>query len=170
MPVRGIAPLLSSGALLALLLGLATPQASAAQHLETSLSRGLRIRVLAPAVAGNRLAGRVEAVSSDSLALVHRDTTLWISWASVQALDVSRGKRRALGALQGAGVGALIGGITMACVAAASHDPEHSEWTRGADAAIGFAVGGLMGAWSGAAVGVMVGRERWERIPVPGHR
>lgn len=151
-------------ALLALLLLLALPGAPCAQ----AVPEGARVRVLAPSISGEWIAGTVSRV--DSAALLLRvppaGATLLVPMEELQRVQASRGRGRATleGAIAGATLGALIGFFAV-----------QVEGDTGCVSGCGGASGGgfLIGAGFGTAAGALLGSrirtgpERWREVPLP---
>ena len=80
--------------------------------LQRSLTPGMRVRILAPGVAPNKVIGTVEKVSDDSVTLnvPGRNEPVSILREKIARLDVSDGTRsRGVDSAIGAGVGAAVG-------------------------------------------------------------
>jgi hypothetical protein len=115
---------------------------------------GTRVRVTS-SEAERRLVGGVAFIDADSLVLTtdHHRTT--VSTASIQQLDVSRGRHWLTGALKGAAIGTLTGGAVFGGLVAA--EGGGSGWTS-----VGVVAGMIIGLPTGFVVGGLVGSERWE--------
>jgi hypothetical protein len=80
--------------------------------LQQSLTPGMRVRILAPGVAPNKVIGTVEMVSDDSVTLnvPGRNEPVSILREKIARLDVSDGPRsRGVDSAIGAGIGAAVG-------------------------------------------------------------
>jgi hypothetical protein len=150
---------------------------------QATLAPGARVRVSAPAVAGQRLEGTVARLDADTIVVrsVGWGTDLAVPLGSVTALDVSRGqKSRALrfGGI-GAAIGAVVGTFLMIVDEGTSAPNVHIndeeapiEWVARPvwqkvrypllSAAAGFGIGAI--------VGVAFPGERWEAVPLEGLR
>ncbi len=161
---------------------LAAPVGLLAQD-ATSLALGTRVRVSAPAVAGQRLEGTVARLDADTI-VVRSDgwgTDLAVPLGSVTALDVSRGRKSR--ALRFGGIGAAIGAVvgtflmivdegTSAPTVRITDEEAPVEWVARPvwqkvrypllSAAAGFGIGAI--------IGVAFPGERWEAVPLEGLR
>jgi hypothetical protein len=139
---------------------------------ESSLLRGQRIRVTAPALGLNAATGRFQPTRGDTLLLV-RDSALKVPLAVVLRLEVSHGHSR-LPVVVGAAAGAIAAGaVGFSLVDSATWncqilDPCASTFWEDAfgPPAMGVAIGAIVG----AAVGVVLRRERWDEIQLAGVR
>ena len=150
----------------ALLVALAlTTPGLVAQAQRAGLKTGARVRVIVPP--------RVEwttgtVVAADSARIILRaqpragaDT---FRLASVQAIEVSRGRRRLGRGVAGALIGGVVGGAAGAILGKYSEQGYESEHlVTAAGAVAGFAGGALLG----GTVGALTAREPWERVAVP---
>jgi hypothetical protein len=122
---------------------------------------GSRVRLTAPSIAEHPLVGRVAGLTVDSLLLERGGgARLQIDSREVRALSVSAGHDRWRGALIGAGIGLLTGGVLGA--RAAGHNDD-----TGLAAFVGFVAGVVVGTPLGAGVGALAAPERWIALPVP---
>ena len=152
-------------ALLALAMLLAVSPAARAQG---ALAPGMRVRVLAPALEPQWIAGTVLAADSGAVRLrvPGAGAAVVVPMRGVQRVQLSRGRGRATG--EGSIAGATLGALAGYLLATAG----------GADVGCvnrcGGAGGGafLMGAGVGAVFGALLGRqvrsgpERWRDLPV----
>jgi hypothetical protein len=137
-----------------------TPLASAtAQQEPPPLERGQRVRVTVPTASAVALVGRLDSVDADSLRLRRAvEPSVAISLRDVVRLEVSRGRRRALGAGVGFAAGAVIGGTVGAVAYSGTDTPTET-------VALGSAAfGGVVGAVLGLLIGGMT--DRWEEVPL----
>ncbi|MBW3630447.1 MAG: hypothetical protein KY464_14270 [Gemmatimonadetes bacterium] len=120
------------------------------------ITRSTRVRVHAPEVAAKPLVGRAVLMDTDSLVLERGRPTdrLVLPMEDVQRLEISRGRNHLMGAVKGAGIGGLAGGVALGGLVALDGDPA---W-----AFLGFIAGAVYAAPLGAVVGAVVGVERWE--------
>jgi hypothetical protein len=164
MPMRGI---LSSGVLVAALLGSAGSMT--AQVAE--VSPGARIRFRAPPVVATRVTGTVLERHADTLRVgPEKGSPFTVPIGAFTTLEVSKGKSRA----DGAKVGALwsVGFYALYALALASGgDSCDGSTTCGntkhptAGELVAFTAAGAV---PGAVIGALIGRERWERVPLAG--
>lgn len=159
-------PLLAAALATAVLLPLAAA-ALPAQSIVAAVGPGARVRLVAPAVEGEFFVLSATpdtlVVQRDPAAPVHR-----LAVASLQRLDVSRGRRSAgsglgRGFLIGAGIGAAVGVAS----GLASGDDEPGGWfsMSAEDKALGGGVFvGAAGGVIGGLVGLFVRGERWDRL------
>lgn len=146
---------------LALLVALAlTAPTLAAQPPRVPVPVGARARVAVPAQTGWTI-GTVAASDSAVIVLhagrdVVPDTFLV---AQVQALEVSRGRRRFLWGGVGLLIGAVVGGGVGAIVGSGGDGPD-AEYA----AAIAGTAGAAAGAVLGATLGALRAPERWEAV------
>ncbi len=141
------------------------------------LQPGVRVRLAAPGVLAGKFEGTVISRSADSLVVASPSSApVSMAVSRVTSLEVSRGKSRGAGAqrgmLWGAPIGLAFGLATVQsvrdctnCTAQSNRIPA-GEW---------LAVSVLSGLGYGAAIGALIGRERWERYelaprPVVGMR
>lgn len=149
--------------LVALLLLTLAPTSSmrAQQQPARSLSVGSRVRVTAPGAGLLNEVGRVESLAGDSLMLVRdRDgTAVWVGAAAVQALEVSRGRRRRIG------TGVALGYALMFALGFAGHPGmQHTDVGRVAEGIRYGVVYGTPVALLGGVVGSTIRSERWVRV------
>ena len=149
------------------------------------LSPGARVRVSvrldAPAVVGgvygpaltkNRvLVGSLAAADTSALLIrPERGDPARVPFAAVSRLEESRGPGacrgglRRVGCVVGLGVaGALAGGLVGGAMGKATQPKDCFECYH---VIAGSALGGLIGGTVGSIAGALVGRERWERVPL----
>ena len=135
-----------------------------------SLTPGMRVRILAPGVALNKVIGTVEKVSDDAVTLniPGRSEPVSILREKIARLDVSEGPRSrgvdaAIGAGIGAGVGAIVGAV-------ADSNQKKNQVVNISDGAVAGA-GALFGALVGAVIGATVPPgERWKEIAATRYR
>lgn len=159
---------------LAILLALVAAPApsAAAQSAEPRLAEvqpGSRVRVVAPGMLAGRYVATVITRTADSLVLAAPNTVpIRLPLAAITSIEISRGSSRWLGAQRGMAIGTPIGlglGLLLAAAAADCHNCSAAASNRGA----WFANGLLSGVFYGAAIGALVGRERWEPFSGPWH-
>lgn len=143
----------------------------------SDLSVGARVRIVAPSIRRERFVGRVEAMPADSImldtsraqrrlgfdtnpVLVEDFRRVTIPVSAIRSLEISRGRTRRrttiLGALIGAGSGAVLFGIADL----PEINPTFKDFTEG------FLVGSIVGAVAGGVIGFALGGERWDHLPV----
>ncbi len=118
---------------------------------------GQRVRVTAPSASRVALVGRLDSVDADSLRLRRAvEPSMAISIRDVVRLEVSRGRRRALGAGVGFAAGAVLGATVGAVAYSGTDTPKET-------VALGSAAfGGVVGALFGLLIGGMT--DRWEEV------
>jgi hypothetical protein len=144
---------------------------SGASDVPRSLPAGSRVRVTmapegaAPSVPGKkpRVTGRLLAMQVDSLAVQTPGGRLVIPFDRVARLEVSRrGRHLKRGAL----IGGLVGFAALSALMAASFDEEDDISLSTGDS---LAIGAILGAPAGAAVGLGIGAvaSPWHSVAVP---
>jgi hypothetical protein len=135
------------------------------------VEQGDKIRVRAPGVLTAKTTGIVTGITRDSLQFMHRDSSILLSIASIEQLEVSTGQRRYAG--RGALIGAGSLGITFGLLAMSSDtDCDNEEgWCidifSKKDAFYGGLIAGvLLGSASGAIIGHFTLRDKWENIEI----
>jgi hypothetical protein len=116
---------------------------------------GVRIRLIAAPVTGNRMVGTVMAWSGDTLTLASSAESLRrVRKGDIRRIEVSRGPSRIAGALQGIlMLGIVPGALTLVATLPQGLEPEK----YGASVAVvGSVIGGV--------VGLVLRSERWERV------
>ena len=152
------------------MLSLAPASAPAAAEdvpLQQSLTPGMRVRILAPALSPSKVIGTIEQVSDDSVTLgvPGRNEPVSILREKIARLDLSEGPRSR-------GVDATIGGVIGAGIAAAAC----AAWNRsgqGHFVSTGAVAGvcALFGSGIGAIIGVAIPPgEHWKEISAPRYR
>jgi len=149
-----------------------------------ALTPGQRVRVTAPASGLDRAVGTVRAVRGRVIVLAPE----WArpAWSrpsnpadslgvpvpldSVRSLEVSLGTHSHF--WSGAGTGAVVGGVGLAIVGAASASDCQGFicFSPAAAAAGGLVVGGLIGGLLGGIVGAATVTDRWVSVPLGGDR
>jgi hypothetical protein len=149
--------------------------ATMAQAQQAELDVGARVRVFAPSLAAKGLEGTV-AHNGDTLVLVVSGARVRIPATVVQRLELSRGRSGADGARRGvvwgAAFGAVLGAISTEearyALGGSCVDSEYEcDGTPTAGQRVTY-VGTMIigGAVWGALIGAIVGRERWDAIPI----
>ena len=135
----------------------------------TSIEKGDKIRVTAPGELIGRSTGIVTDITGDSLRIMHRDSTINISLASLSLLEVSTGQKRFAG--RGALIGAGSLGLTLGLVMMSTDENCSSDegwcidlFSRSDSFKLGLVSGALLGGVSGAIIGHFIIRDRWEKI------
>jgi hypothetical protein len=135
--------------------------------LQQSLTPGMRVRILAPGVAPNKVIGTVEKASDDSVTLnvPGRNEPVSILREKIARLDVSDGPRsRGVDSAIGAGIGAAVG--AAGCALGNGSGQGHIVSTgavAGACAVLGAGLGALIGA-------VIPSGEHWKAISATRYR
>jgi len=136
-----------------------------------SIRPGSRVRVTAPSVFNKRVAGTVDVVGSDTLAVNAEKGggVLLVSLKDVTRLEVSDGRRSHAGL--GAKIGLMTGFVTGFVIVVATYE-ECTDFCPVPDpgpvgtAAIAGVVFGIGGAALGAIVGALIKTDRWEEVPL----
>jgi hypothetical protein len=137
--------------------------------LQQSLTPGMRVRILAPGVAPNKVIGTVEKVSDDSVTLnvPGRDEPVSILREKIARLDVSDGPRsRGVDSAIGAGIGAAVGAAGCALGNGGGQNDVvriNTGAVAGVCAVFGAALGALIGA-------VIPPGEHWKAISATRYR
>jgi hypothetical protein len=153
--------------LVALLAAAAVASATAAPSGWPATGEKVRVTTLAGA---SREQGLVVQTDAEALtvSLGSGKPPLRIPLASIDRLEVARGRRRAVGegALVGGLAGAALGGLAVAALAEAlcEYDSDCSGSAEGY--LVGIGVFGAAGAGVGALTGLAIKKDRWERLPV----
>ena len=144
---------------------------------------GMRVRIAAPLVAKERVAGTIKAVTADSVVLdtvdvrmehrlffpstvvVDKYRRMAVPLSSVASIEESRGHSRTLGMVKGAAKGAVVVGLFAGLGALSGHQNAKLR-----DFSSGFGAGAAGGAVIGAPIGFQMGVERWRAIRVKPHR
>jgi hypothetical protein len=148
------------------LLALAAP--SGAQSAE--LVPGQKVRLVAPSVFAGRFQGTVLERRGDSIVVAKPGgVPTMVSFSSIDAAQVSRGKSRARGARKGTLWGLGVGGGLALLVGIPAVTRAEANGTADSDIT-SYVVGQLVfgGAFWGAIIGTMVGSERWDPVKMPG--
>ncbi|MGD2152538.1 MAG: hypothetical protein PVG79_04670 [Gemmatimonadales bacterium] len=161
---------------LAAVLALTSPLAASGQQARP-IAPGERIRVSSD-LYFDPLVGTLTAIESDTLMMAADwaagPATVRLPLASVTRLEVSRGRgtKFVQGALLGGALGAALGAIEVAAfsnwgecwgptVSCANDEEVGVEHYLGA-----MAIGGAIGAGIGGIIGLMIGTDRWETLPL----
>ena len=139
------------------------PLATAASQKSPSLKPGDRIRVITPSASGGPFVGTLVTLEADSLVMQGSVDARRLSLASVERVDLSRGRKSH--ARLGAGIGLLVG-AGVGALAGCDQQNDQSDLTQGQCIVMGAAAGALLGAITGA----LVRTERWMEIPRDGLR
>jgi hypothetical protein len=158
------------------LAALVTLTASAAAAQTPSLEPGTRVRVTSDSL--GRVVGVVAPAGRDTIAVTTPDggSRVAIPVASVERLDVSRGRTAGAGAARGALIGAAVsGGLGVAATGLVYFYERRHDATRSCyeSCYLGTAIVGvlsgvvLLGSTAtGALIGAAVGAEGWRRVPL----
>lgn len=153
--------------LAALLLVTLAPAPLAAQMID--VQPGARVRVTAPGVVAGQVEGIIATRTADSVVLLtSKPTSYRIALGSISTLSVSQGKSR----LKGAAKGSVWGSAIMLVMSAAiSGDPSvrRGDYPDAEPVSIPsfIAAETVGGAMIGAAIGAIVGSERWNSYETP---
>jgi hypothetical protein len=122
---------------------------------------GVRIRVDAPGVVADRLDATVISSTADTLMVASPDMApLAVPVSRITSLEISRGRSRTKGAIFGAEIG---GGIAVAFGLATMGDRCGGCKTSYQPNAVSYVLEGVsVYAVTGAMIGAIAGRERWE--------
>jgi hypothetical protein len=123
---------------------------------------GTRVRVVAPEALPSRFTGRATGIQGDTLLLMKENEDLIVPLATVQLLEISRGRDRVRGPTYGMGIGAVVIGTLFA---ATNSNPSPCDYVC-LTVPQAFALGAVLGIIPGTVVGALIGKERWERIPL----
>lgn len=137
------------------------PGRLAAQVSSHELSSGTRIRVSAPEILNGRVIGRVAELDSGSLtvAVGEAEDQISLPLSAITSLERSLGRSRGASARRGAVVGLVAGvGLGVVCVAVCPVSGPGANMAP---------VGGLFyGPPVGAALGLLIAPERWQKLRV----
>jgi hypothetical protein len=159
--MRRLAPLVA----LLLAMGIAPLRAqSGARGTETSeLQPGARLRIQAPGIVAGRHVATLLSRSADTITIGGPGTVpIAIPIARVSSMEISKGKSRSLGAVRGVEWGAPIGAGFGLLTLGAIHDCRNCNPQEQPTDGGWVAFSAVAGALWGAAIGAIVGRERWE--------
>lgn len=126
-----------------------------AQLRVTALPTGTRVRVVAPEVLPSRFTGRATGTQGDTLLLMKGNENLVVPFVTVQSFEISRERDR----LIGAGIG-MLAGAAVGLAWGASLDAGCTDYC------FGLLIGPVLGVPAGTVIGALIGKERWERIPL----
>jgi hypothetical protein len=135
------------------------------------IAAGSRVRILSPALGDRQQIGNVVSATSDTLVFlpVKQSASTAIATPNIIRIDVSKGKHTQMA--KGAFIGFLLFGGALAFMTNATYDSGcHPEclWvtTRRGETEAAGVLGGLLGAFAGAAIG---GRQTdtWVPVAVP---
>jgi hypothetical protein len=141
----------------AIVLGALAASAEAAD--ERAVTIGDRVRVTAPSVSPKTIQGSLAAADRERLSVsTAAGTRVEVPRSRIAKLEVMRGSksRWGIGALIGAGAGALLGVV-------ASNPPSSADHFQVDGGAV--AVCGVVGAAAGALVGAVLRTDRWTTVP-----
>jgi hypothetical protein len=133
----------------------------------SELRPGVRIRVEAPGAIAGALTATLLSRTRDSITIgAPNAAPMTVAMSRVTRIDVSRGKSRRAGAVQGLKWGVPIGLATGVLLAAIPSDCTNCEdYSAGAWIAQGL----LAGVVWGAGIGALVGRESWAHLELTPH-
>lgn len=135
----------------------------------SQLEVGDRVRITAPLVEQDKIAGTVTEIDNTVLVLAVKDSSFYISESMIHNLETSVGKRRVVGRgmLIGAVVGTMMSGVVSAVANNACGIGEDCVLANRDGEA--FLAGATFGLLIGAAVGTVTGFftkiDEWERVP-----
>lgn len=132
----------------------------------TEVQPGARVRVQAPGVVAGTYVGTVLRRTADTVVLGGPNVVpLSVPFASITSLEISRGKSRTDGAIVGMKWGVPIlaaSGGALAYAATTSDNCRTCEPVNSGDVVGFIALSAMAGAFYGAGIGAIVGRERWD--------
>jgi hypothetical protein len=132
------------------------------------INSGMMVRVSAPDVAEEKITGTVVSFDPEILVVKAKDQAApWtIPVADIRQLEVSRGLKKGIGPLKGAGIGTLTGGGAGAAIGAIYWNYKNTGF--GDDSGLYVIVGySLLGAAAGLIGGIILGsssKEHWETV------
>lgn len=133
----------------------------------SELQPGARVRIQAPGVVAGKFEGTVLTRSADTLVLGGPNASpIHVAVARISALEISRGTSRADGAIAGLKWGVPIMAAFGAVLAASGGNGGNCS-TCDVDFGDGVGITALFtlsGAFYGAGIGALVGRERWDQF------
>jgi hypothetical protein len=139
--------------------------ASALHAQASELQPGARVRLEAPGITAARFTGTILSRTGDTLVVGGPDIApVRIPMSSISSLEVSRGSSRMEGVKRGLAWGVPIGlgfGTIVAIAVRSSRSADSPTDQQRADFVLASTVSG---AFWGASIGALVGRERWERF------
>ncbi|MEO8334779.1 MAG: hypothetical protein ABI664_07395 [bacterium] len=143
---------------------IANPPAAEAQLSE--LQPGSRVRVQAPGVVAGWLEGTVLTRASDTIVVGGPNASpVHLPIARISAVEISRGLSRGDGAIRGMKWGVPIMATIGAVLAAVGTDGNCSTCDMAfGDGVYVTALFSFTGAFYGAGIGALIGRERWEQF------
>jgi hypothetical protein len=124
---------------------------------------GTRVRITS---SDSRLTGKIVAASPDALIVSVKKgrEPVTVARDAITRFELGHRRTSGKGALRGAGIGLLAGGVGGAALGVALDSPD--DWFSGGELAAGGAiVFGGAGALIGALVGAASPGERWETVP-----
>ena len=163
------------GKITGLTLALAGLTMAAPLGAQVTLNPGAKVRIYAPSAGVERFQGTV-ITTGDTIDIARGDARVRVPAAAVTRLELSRGRSRLAGAgrgaLWGGGIGLVLGAVTTG---------QREEYTECADSDVfnecepmptgtWIALNTVGGAIWGTLIGAIVGRERWDTVPVGGTR
>jgi hypothetical protein len=116
-----------------------------------------------------RVEGRIGEVMGDTVFVRSGSRMIAVPIAAVRQAEVATDRNHARGMVNGARIGALVGGtlgvlaITAACDECGASDHLQA-------AAVGFGIGALYFAVPGGLVGLVIGTQNWEPVRHDGYR
>lgn len=136
----------------------------------TEAQPGARVRLSAPGIVAGGYVGTVLAREPGIMRVGSPNTPpIDVPIDRITALEISRGKSRAAGAGRGVGVGGIVG-LALGLVAAVSDEETRTYFNYDTGRRDTLSRGEVVayttfsGALIGAAIGVFVPKERWERF------
>ncbi len=131
------------------------PSVAGAQRAST-LSTGVRVRVVAPAVLTAAFEGRIVALAADTVLLTGGNGVLGLALArrDVATVAVSEGRPRGQRAIRGGAIGLVTGAVLGAYLL-------NKEAPGTFAGLVGLFAGGVVGAPTGAVVGAIRAPEQW---------
>ena len=140
----------------------AAPLTAIASQESPVVKPGDRVRIMAPSVSRAPFAGTLVTLQTDSLVVQGGANTWRLSLASVERVELSRGRKSNV--LLGAGIGLLVGAGIGAMIGSGCDTELFA--TKGECIALGAGVFGGAGALVGAISGALTRTERWAEVPL----
>ncbi|HZG43949.1 MAG TPA: hypothetical protein VEY93_13425 [Longimicrobium sp.] len=116
-----------------------------------------------------RVQGRIGEVLGDTVFVQSGSRVVAVPIAGISRAEVAAGRDHVRGMLNGAAIGAGVGGVIGAALITAHCDncdgTQHAQF-----GALGFAIGAIYFAVPGGLVGLVVGTQKWEPVHPPAYR
>ena len=138
---------------------------------QVTLQPGAKVRITAPSTGVDRFQGTIIS-TGDTIDVARGDARVRVPAAAVTRLELSRGKSRLAGAghgaLWGAGSGLVFGALTSGLRDNPDVVCEDGSGCEAYSTGEWLALNATGGALWGVLIGAIVGKERWDAVPVPG--